>query len=836
MDKTKKKNIKRAVSWIALAALVVLLTVMPLLARQEQEADGPVASILEDTVKTGAVSMVLKGGGTLEAGKTMEVKLPSGVKVKEFLVENGQLVSEGDPVAVVDQVSVMNAIVSVRDTMTYLQKQLVKAKDDTVSGTIRATAGGLVKQVFVQRGDSVQDVMLEHGALAVLSLDGRMAVDLERKTDLAAGDSVTVKFPGGTEADGRVESNLNGLLIVTVEDEDYAVGQTVQLVTEAGKVLGSGELYVHNAWKATAFSGTVDTVYAKENTSVQEGATLLNLKDTDFEGTMQSLVNLHKEYEALMQELFVMYESEVLTAPCDGMVAGVDEDSPFLLAAVEAEQGWTIQLLSSESPILCDGTDKDGTTCKAEKPHHEDCYYHCTGLATCTAKPGEHDAECLALCTSAEKLEDCPNKVNHKKDCIGSCDSNKEAGKCPGEGAHKPDCIETCISSDGTKECPATGAHKEDCIKSCDKTETCPATKHHYSSCLTYCTGGLDCTAERHKESCEMANLIYYGYASHVWQVGIDGLIVRQDTTLYQLATGNSGWQVIAPTNTVDPAKLNKPGKIQGVTGFKPGDVVIEWTGYKDGKEVKSGIFAYSYIPIEGSTGTTDGIAKDPSGMLQEAEKIMQDKLNEMMSSMMGALNFGNYASYGAFTGAGQTQQVELFDLEGDVLMTVTQQDVMTVTIAIDERDIAKVKPGQAADVQVTALKGETFQAEVTDISIFGTNNGGSSKYPVELTLQADERMLAGMNITAQIPLSTKMEVLTIPVAALVETETGTCVCTGLDPETGDPAMPVEVELGVSDGEVVEILSPLQAGDKIYYSYYNVLELDHTAKNEISFR
>lgn len=834
MDKTKKKTIKRAVSWIALAALVALLSVMPLLARQEQEADGPVASILEGTVATGSISTSLKGGGTLEAGKAREVKLPSGVKIKEFLVKNGQTVSEGDPVAAVDKVSVMNAIVSVQDTMDYLQKQLVNARDETVSGTIRATAGGLVKQVFAQKGDSVRDVMLEHGALAVLSLDGRMAVELESKTDLAAGDTVCVAFPDKTEVDGRVESNLSGVLIVTVEDDDYAVGETVTVTTEDGDRLGTGQLYVHNAWKATAFSGTVNRVYAKENTDIHEGATLLTLKDTDFEGTLQSLANLHREYEELLQKLFVMYETEVITAPSDGMVSGVDEDSPFLLAAVEGDQGWTIQLLSAET-VLCTKNPEKEPECMAQT-HEYGCYYYCTKEATCTARENQHQPDCLTLCTSATKVEECPNTTpeHHKKDCIGACDSNKEAGKCPGEGAHKPDCIESCISSDGTKECPATGAHKKDCIKSCDKTESCTATKHHYSNCLTYCTGDDKCTAENHKPTCYMANLIYYGYASLVEQVGTDGLIVRQDTaTRYQLATGSSGWKLIDPQE-LNKSTLTTPGKISvSGAGYKAGDVIIQWTGYKDGEAVKTGIFVYTNLAPAAPDG---GIEIDVSGLLEGMENAMQDMLEEMMGSMMGGLNFGNYGSYGAFSGAGQTQQVELYDLEGDVLLTVTEQDAMTLTIAVDETDISKVKLGQIADVKVTALKGEIFEAEVTDISIFGTNNGGSSKFPVELTLTADPRMLAGMNATAQIPLFTKMEVTVIPVAALVETETGTCVYTALDQKTGEPTAAVEVTTGVSDGEMVEILSGLNPGDRFCYSYYDVLELDHTAKNEISFK
>jgi multidrug efflux pump subunit AcrA (membrane-fusion protein) len=85
--------------------------------------------------------------------------------------------------------------------------------------------------------------------------------------------------------------------------------------------------------------------------------------------------------------------------------------------------------------------------------------------------------------------------------------------------------------------------------------------------------------------------------------------------------------------------------------------------------------------------------------------------------------------------------------------------------------------------------------------------------------------MLSGMSATARVPLYTKKDVLTIPVAALVEQGGKTVVYTALDPETGDPTTPVEVTTGVSDGISVEILSGLSSGDVFHYSYYDTLEV-----------
>lgn len=837
----KKKQVKRVIAWLLLIALVAGLTVMPLLAAEKEEETGPKASVLSAEAVIENLEVSLKGGGTLSAGTAMDVKIPSGVKITKFLVENGDTVRKGDSVAVVDKVSVMNAIVEVRDTMEYLQKQITSAKDDTISSYISAAAGGRVKQVFAQKGDSVMDVMLEHGALAVLSLDGRMAVELERKTSLGGGDSVLVKLEDGTEINGRVESNLNGKLVVTVEDKGYAVDEKVTVTTEDGDRIGSGSLYVHNAWAATGYSGTVNTVYAKEEATIYEGNTLFVLTDTEYTGNLDHYSNLHREYEELLQELFAMYETEALTAPCDGIVSGVEEDSAFLLSAIDGEQGWFVDLLSTDSKAeetgwtvvllsntevpLCTGEDKEGS-CKALE-HKEGCAMYCTGLASCpVVKDKEHKFTCLTHCISAKESGKC-TALNHKTSCIEKCEGASQEGQCPAdEDCHKPGCIESCISTDGKKDCPATGTHKDDCLERCDKTESCFATVHHYPECLTLCTGDESCTALNHKEGCYMAKLTYYGWAALVRQAGTEELIVAADTqTRYQLKNGKNGLELVEPAAIkTDLLITEQTVAVENPSVYKPGDVLLFWTAYSGETPVKTGETVYTRIAItQPNTGVQGGLP----GM-------------SGMGGLAGFAGFGGLSGFGGMfggsiggmTGGSVTTEQELYDLNGDVLMTVTDHSVMKLSVALDERDITKVRIGQTAEVKVTALKGELFEAEITDIGMEGTGSGGSSKFTVELTFDWQEDMLAGMNATAEIPLYTKMEVLTIPVAALTEEKGRTVIYTALDPETGEPTSAREITTGISDGEKVEVLDGLKNGETVYYSYYDVLELDHTAKAE----
>ena len=86
MDKHQKNQIKRYITWGFLALLVALLSVMPLLASQKAEADGPQASILTTTLQQRSIDANIIGGGQLASESTEEVTIPEAVKLTKYLV------------------------------------------------------------------------------------------------------------------------------------------------------------------------------------------------------------------------------------------------------------------------------------------------------------------------------------------------------------------------------------------------------------------------------------------------------------------------------------------------------------------------------------------------------------------------------------------------------------------------------------------------------------------------------------------------------------------------------------------------------------------------------
>lgn len=345
MDKRKKKKIKQLIALGCAAVVVLLLAVMPLLAKQKDNADGPQASILSGTVAVGTVEHKIVGGGTLTSEDAAVITVPSEVKLTKFLTANGDAVKKGDALASVDRVTVMTAITQVQETMDQLAKEIEEESSKTADGKVTALAGGTVKVVYAQKGDMVQEVMLEHGALAVLSLDGLMAVDMTVTSQLTAGTAVTVTLSDGKTVTGEVETNVSGNMTVTLEDKNYPIGESVQVSTKDGTAIGSGKLYVYSPWNATAYAGTVSSVKAKAGDRVAVGETLLKLTDTGHTAAYHQLIGLRQEYEDTMLELFQMYQTEQVSAPCDGVVSGIDKNSAQLLAA--ADTGYTLDLLAN---------------------------------------------------------------------------------------------------------------------------------------------------------------------------------------------------------------------------------------------------------------------------------------------------------------------------------------------------------------------------------------------------------------------------------------------------------------------------------------------------------
>ncbi len=358
MENKKKKGFRKYIPWAVLGLVVLLLALMPVLARNA--AAGAEATVLQATAQTGEVENTLAGGGTLTAEDALEVQVPATVEITEFLVENGDRVEAGQPLAKVDRVSLMSAVTEVQESLESVSKKMYNAFNGATAHYINAKAPGRVKAVYARRDDEAARVVLEHGALAVISLDGLMKAEIETALPVHAGDSLVMRLPDGKEYPGRVETALNGKLTVNMTDNGPPLGETVTAFTKDGDEVGSGVLQVHSAWNVLATDGTVFEVNIRENQEITDGWNLFALKDLSGSAEYLSLAAQHREYEALMQDLFALYTDDTVKAPEAGFVSGIDKD--LIKKTAAGDQKPVLKLLAEEpTSFLIVSINGDGT-------------------------------------------------------------------------------------------------------------------------------------------------------------------------------------------------------------------------------------------------------------------------------------------------------------------------------------------------------------------------------------------------------------------------------------------------------------------------------------------
>ena len=161
------------------------------------------------------------------------------------------------------------------------------------------------------------------------------------------------------------------------------------------------------------------------------------------------------------------------------------------------------------------------------------------------------------------------------------------------------------------------------------------------------------------------------------------------------------------------------------------------------------------------------------------------------------------------------------------VLCTIYDLSYLTMTLSVDELDIASIEVGQSVSIAADAVEDTTYTGTVTKVSVAGTSSGSATTYPVTIRIDETDGLLPGMSVDATIELASAEDVLAIPSAALNRGDTvlvtadspsaanGTLVESTA--EDGEDYYSVEVTTGVSGDDYIEIVSGLQEGDTVAY-------------------
>ncbi|MFO7941419.1 MAG: efflux RND transporter periplasmic adaptor subunit [Bacillota bacterium] len=158
----------------------------------------------------------------------------------------------------------------------------------------------------------------------------------------------------------------------------------------------------------------------------------------------------------------------------------------------------------------------------------------------------------------------------------------------------------------------------------------------------------------------------------------------------------------------------------------------------------------------------------------------------------------------------------------GTHLVTVIDRSTMEVAGTLSEGRVGQVEVGMPARVRVDALKDRDFGATITSIS--SVTDPGGSGYPVKLLIEEfSDKLRTGMTAEVFAEVERVSEVIVLPLDAVVDRESDPAVFLV---EDGETVTRRSVDLGLADGESVEIRSGIEAGEVVVISGQSYLDED----------
>jgi HlyD family secretion protein len=153
---------------------------------------------------------------------------------------------------------------------------------------------------------------------------------------------------------------------------------------------------------------------------------------------------------------------------------------------------------------------------------------------------------------------------------------------------------------------------------------------------------------------------------------------------------------------------------------------------------------------------------------------------------------------------------------DGTTIATIADLGKMIFEGQVDEGEVGKLELGMPLEISLGAIEDQTFEAKLRFIAPKGVEESGAVQFKIEGEVNVNEAFMirAGYSANASLVLEKKDSVLVIPEALLQ-----------FDNETDEPYVEVatgdqnferkDVEIGISDGVNVEIVSGISEQDEV---------------------
>lgn len=320
------RAVRKTVKIIVVVALLCGAGLFGLKAYINKQAESSsTTSYSRGVVTRGALEETVYGSGTTSARNQTNVLAEAEGTLTDLRVSVGDAVKAGDILAVMTNADLDDTITDLEFDLWELDDQILSTSAGSKVTTIEAPAAGRVVAIYAEAGDDALAVFRREGALAIISTDGRMKVELS-DVDTASGVSLGEKLTVTGEtfiAEGTVVdlTRQGTCLTLTIQDDSLPMGETVTVARQNGTILGTSTLEVNKPMAVSSYGGTIESVKVSVGDKVKRADTLFKLTDSPLTLKIENL-RLQREAAAKsLEEARQQRENLIIVAPCDGTIA-----------------------------------------------------------------------------------------------------------------------------------------------------------------------------------------------------------------------------------------------------------------------------------------------------------------------------------------------------------------------------------------------------------------------------------------------------------------------------------------------------------------------------------
>ena len=326
------RAVRKTVRIIVVVALLCGAGLFGLKAYINKQAESSSTTSYSRAVVTrGALEETVYGSGTTSARNQTNVLAEAEGTLTDLRVSVGDAVKAGDILAVMTNADLDDTITDLEFDLWELDDQILSTSAGSKVTTIEAPAAGRVVAIYAEAGDDALAVFRREGALAIISTDGRMKVELS-DVDTASGVSLGEKLTVTGEtfiAEGTVVdlTRQGTSLTLTIQDDSLPMGETVTVARQNGTTLGTSTLEVNKPMAVSSYGGTIESIKVSVGDKVKRADTLFKLTDSPLTLKIENL-RLQREAAAKsLEEAKQQRENLIVVAPCDGTIAtlGISE-------------------------------------------------------------------------------------------------------------------------------------------------------------------------------------------------------------------------------------------------------------------------------------------------------------------------------------------------------------------------------------------------------------------------------------------------------------------------------------------------------------------------------